>query len=126
VAGDRPERLTARQVRFLFDNMVPRGVARVLARQGHRAVPVRRALRQDASDAEIVAFALAQRLLIVTHDVGMARRARDARVQHVFRWGSEPVAEERVAAVIGDIETLLDGTALRVTVFKATVRADSS
>jgi len=113
-------------VRFLLDNMVPRGVGRVLLRQGHRTVSVRRALRQDASDAEIVAYAVAQRLLIVTHDAGMARRARNARVQHVFLRVPEPIAEERVAAAIGDIETLLDGTALRVTVFKAAVRADSS
>lgn len=113
-------------MRFLLDNMVPRGVGRVLARSGHRTIPVRRALRQDASDADIVAYALAQNLRVVTHDVGMARRARNARLQHVFLRVPEPIAEERVAAVVRDIEILLDGPAVRVTVFKTTVRADSS
>lgn len=66
------------------------------------------------------------RCVVVTLDRGMAARARRARVQHVFIRVPEAEAEQRLRDHIDEIEGYLTGTALRVTVFKYSIRADAA
>jgi predicted nuclease of predicted toxin-antitoxin system len=98
----------------------------LLRRRGHQVIPVRRALAQNAADIDIAAYAAAKGMVIVTHDVGMARRARAARIQHLRFRVSEAEAEARLRDTIDEVEASLTGTALRVTIFKASVRAESA
>ncbi len=109
---------------LLMDNMVAGGVSRLFARRGHRVMPVRRALGQEASDAAIAAYAHAQRVVVVTHDGGMAARCKRLGVQHLWLRVSEAHAEARLADVVEQVETLLDGAALRVVVGRQPVRAE--
>ena len=112
-------------LRFLIDNMVPRGVTKLLRRLAHDAVEVRNVLTEDADDGAVVAYAHAQRRIVVTHDPGVARRCKAMGVQHVWLRTRESDDAMRLEEIAGQLEAALQGTALRVRVHRQVLRVDS-
>ena len=84
---------------------------------GFDALEVRTVLAQDAPDDAVVAYALAQGLILITHDRGCARRAAASGVRHVRLRTRETQDRERLRASIDEVLTAFDGGAVRVTVF---------
>jgi predicted nuclease of predicted toxin-antitoxin system len=61
-------------MRFLLDAQLPASLCNDLVRRGHEAVHVKKALRKDAPDAELWAFARSTGHVIVTKDEDFAYR----------------------------------------------------
>lgn len=110
---------------FILDNMVPDSVRKLLVRKGQSVVAVRKALRQDAPDSDIAAYAKAVGCCVVTHDGGMANRCRRGGIRHVWMRVGEPDAATRLDAAWDEIDAYLTGTALRVVVFARVIRAEA-
>jgi len=108
----------------MLDNMTPDGVRRLLVRKGQSVTLVRAVLNQAALDSEIVVYARAANLCVVTHDRGMATRCRDAGVRYLLLRTSEAEAEERLTLAWDQVEAYLLGTALGVVVTRTDVRRE--
>jgi predicted nuclease of predicted toxin-antitoxin system len=95
-------------MRWLIDNNVPRGVTRLLDDRGHAVEEVRSVLGEAAADRDIAAYASARRMIIVTHDRGLARRCRQSRLAHVQLRTREVDDRPRLDAVIEDVAEMLE------------------
>jgi len=111
---------------WLLDNNVPRGVAHVLADHGEDAVEVRSALGQDAPDDVVVAYAVATKRWLVTHDRGCARSALVRGVAHVWLRTREPIDADRVRDELAGMIAALSRGAIRVTVLNVGIRTTQS
>ena len=92
----------------LLDNNVPRSVTHLLQDQGWDAVEVRDVLASDAPDADVLAYARATARVLVTHDRGLARRARLARHPHIWLRTRETQDLDCLVAVLVEVERALN------------------
>jgi len=92
-------------MRFLIDAGMPRSMASVVRRHGHQALDVRDVGPSLALDADIAAYARAERYCIVTGDLGFA----DIRVYPPARYAGIIVLSLPRNASSAYINSLLDG-----------------
>jgi predicted nuclease of predicted toxin-antitoxin system len=103
-------------MRCLIDNNVPRSVTLLLRDAGHEAVEVRAVLGPQAEDSAVAAYAAARQLVLVTHDRGLARRAKDSGLKHIWLRTPEPDDRDAMQSVLKEIESGLSGGAVRVAI----------
>lgn len=108
----------------MIDNNVPHSVTLFLRDKGHDAVEVRDVLTHDAPDDAVVAYAASQHLILVTHDPGCARKATRQGVQHLRLRTSETQDRDRLRDAYAEVLGAIRFGATRVSLFKASVRAD--
>ena len=111
-------------MRLLVDNMVPRGVTLAFREEGHSAVEVRAVLGQQAEDAAVAAYALAQGYAVVTHDSGLVNRCRTLGIPHVILRTNEVDDRRRIIDVMGALDVQLGFAGLRAIVTKLTFRME--
>ena len=106
----------------LLDNNVPRSVTHLLRDRAWDAIEVRDALAPDAPDAEVLAYARATGRVLITHDRGLARRARAEGHPLVWLRTAETEDRDRLAAELAKIEAALDNGASEIQVLKSELR----
>lgn len=113
-------------MRWLVDNNVPRSVTVLLRDSGFDAIEVRSVLGQEAPDDAIAAYAVAEGLLVVTHDRGLARRASKGGVPHLWLRTREDQDRDRLRESLPVVLSLFDLGAVRVLLFANVIRMVAS
>ncbi len=113
---------------WLLDNMIPRSVTLLLRDKGQRAIEVREALGQEASDKAIAAYAASEDLWLITRDPSCADDARVSGVPHVLIRTPQGRRRERdrLEETLDEIMRALAGPTDRVTLFQSIIRYESS
>jgi predicted nuclease of predicted toxin-antitoxin system len=79
---------------------------------------------QEAPDDAVVAYAIAQGRILVTHDRGCARRSLAADRPHLWLRTPEPQDQDRLYAAVDEVVERFASGAIRVLLFLSTVRVD--
>ncbi len=106
----------------LLDNNVPRSVGLLLGDRGWDIVEVRAVLAHDAPDVDVLAYARATVRVLLTHDRGLARRARAAGHPSVWLRTPETQDRDRLESCLAEVEAALAGGYPQVEVTKAGAR----
>ena len=96
----------------------------LLADRGWDVVEVRAVLAHDAPDADVLAYARASGRRLLTHDRGLARRAREAGHPSVWLRTPETQDRDRIESYLPSLETALAGGQLQVQVIRTGLRID--
>lgn len=91
---------------------------------GFEVVEVREVMSQEAPDEAVAAYGAAQRMIVVTHDPGCARKAKEAGALCLWLRTREIQDRDRIREAMPMLLTYFDLGARRVRLFIEVIRLD--